>query len=365
MTNEAQYLELMSKYLSGNINPAERKQLLGWAEESPTNQAFFDEIIQLWSISDAYSAPNFEVDEEKAWARLSSRLNLGNKFDEQNNPLPGDDQPVRIRSMASKKENNNSSTSIKSLPVKRRPWRRIAAVAAILLMSTLAFYQVFMPQPHREVITEAGERTEVLLPDGTKVVLNQNSSLAYRTQFKPRSLQLEGEGYFEVAPMPDRPFSITSGKVTTTVLGTAFNVRAYPIEDEIEVVVLEGRVQVGAGRERLGQASVILNAGEAIRYDKSRQVLEETSVDAEDVLLWKSSSLDFKEEPFTDIVYQLERYFRVEIELSDEKYKNCPFTINKMVRPSLEEMFLILEGLDFKIEKLGSRHYRITGGMCE
>jgi len=367
MTNEAQYLELMSKYLSGNISPSERKQLLSWAEESPANQAFFEEIIQLWSISDAYEEPIFEVDEEAAWAKLEPRLEIAES------KKKGNDAITEEPKAKDKPDDSEVNTPVggghspKVIPMKPkgRNWRRIAAVAVILIMSTVAFYQVFMPQPYREVITQNDERQEVLLPDGTKVLLNQASSLRYSTRFNQRTVRLEGEAFFEVASMPERPFSITSGEVTTTVLGTAFNVRAYPGEAEVEVVVQEGRVQVEASGNQVDREPVQLRPGEAVRYDKQAQALQAAEVPIEEVMVWKSASLAFEDEAFTQIARKLERYFNVEIELAENNYSNCPFTIDKIVRPRLEDIFLILEGLDFEIEELGPGHYRITGGMCE
>lgn len=353
MMNGVQYLELMSKYLSGNINPTERKQLLAWAEASPANQAFFDEMIQLWSISDAYEEPAFEVDEQQAWARLEPRL---------------DDPEVDHASNTPERNGQNGGGyQLKIIPIqaKRRTGRLAAAVAAIVILSTIALYQVFSLRLDRVVITQAGEREEVLLPDGTKVLLNQTSILSYSARFTQRKVSLEGEAFFEVARIPERPFSVSSGKVTTTVLGTAFNIRAYPQEATVEVAVQEGRVQVEVIEESENQTAAQLRPGEAIRYDKQAQVLEPTEVEMENVMVWKSSSLSFEDEAFTTIASKLERYFNVEIELAEKKYSNCPFTIDKMMRPKLEDIFLILEGLDFEVEEIGPGQYRISGGMCE
>jgi ferric-dicitrate binding protein FerR (iron transport regulator) len=367
MTNEAQYLELMSKYLSGNIAPAERRQLLSWAEESPANQAFFDEMIELWSISDAYEEPELEVDAAAAWARLEPRLDQVTQEDLEDSKMPGGDtdKSADDTTFEQQRGGGHQPKVIPLRPKRRQLWRRIAAVAAIIILSTVAIYQVFMPTAYQEIITQTDERQEVLLPDGTKVLLNQSSTLTYNTRFKQRNVQLEGEAFFEVAPMPSRPFRITSGEVVTTVLGTAFNVRAYPQEKKVEVAVQEGRVQVEASSEQTTQAPVQLSPGEAVRYDRQAQALEPAEVEIENITVWKSTSLAFEDEAFTDIASRLERYFNVEIELDENKYSKCPFTIDKIVRPKLEDIFLILEGLDFEIEELGPGQYRISGGMCD
>lgn len=364
MTNEAQYLELMSKYLSGNITPAERRQLLSWAEESPANQAFFDEMIELWSISDAYEEPDFEVDEAAAWARLEPRLDETVYKKPENNSTSAADKGADNTTTDQQRGGGHQPKVIPLRP-KRQLWRHVAAAAAILILSTVAIYQGFLLSAHQEIITQADERQEVLLPDGTKVLLNQSSTLSYYTRFKQRNVRLEGEGFFEVASMPSRPFRITTGEVVTTVLGTAFNVRAYPQEEEVEVVVQEGRVQVETNLEQTAKVPVQLSPGEAIRYDKQLQALEPAEVEIETITIWKSTSLAFEDEAFSDIASKLERYFSVEIELAENKYSNCPFTIDRIIRPKLEDIFLILEGLDFEIEELGPGQYRISGGMCD
>lgn len=366
MTNEAQYLELMSKYLSGNIAPAERRQLLSWAEESPANQAFFDEMIELWSISDAYEEPDFEVDEAAAWARLEPRLGEVISAKPEDSSATEAEADYRVDNpIADQQRGGGHQPKVIPLRSNRQLWRRVAAVAAILILSTVAIYQVFLPSAYQEIITQADERQEVLLPDGTKVLLNQSSTLRYNTRFKQRNVRLEGEAFFEVASMPSRPFQITSGEVVTTVLGTAFNVRAYPQEKQVEVVVQEGRVQVEANSEQTAQAPIQLSPGEAVRYDKQAQALQPAEVEIENITVWKSPSLAFEDEAFTDIASKLERYFNVTIELAENKYSKCPFTIDKIVRPKLEDIFLILEGLDFEIEELGPGQYRISGGMCD
>lgn len=353
MTNEAQYLELVSKYLSGNISQAERSTLLSWAESSPENKAFFDEIIQLWSISGTYEEPEFEVDTEAAWLKLEPLL------DEPQAAEP-DDTTENSPTVG------GGGTKIVPFGKSRRFWRVAAAVAAIITLGTFTFYQMFPSKNYMEVITQAGEHQEVLLPDGSKVLLNQDSKLSYRTRFSERNVSLEGEAFFDVASMPDRPFTITSGDVRTTVLGTAFNVRAYPDEPEVEVVVEEGLVQVEATKVNLASTPVKLNPGEAVKYDKEVQQLEETKVEIEEATIWRESSLEFEETPLTEVARKIERYYNIDISLDEKRYSNCPVTVNKIIRPSLEEIFGTLEGsLDLKIEKLAPGQYRITGGLCK
>ena len=101
----------------------------------------------------------------------------------------------------------------------------------------------------RKTVTPLKTKT-VHLPDGSTVVLNTSSRL---DDTKPREVTLIGEGYFDIQKAPGQPFLVHTGKLTTRVLGTTFNIRAYPGDKSIQITVTKGRVQVmNANRKHLG-----------------------------------------------------------------------------------------------------------------
>ena len=134
------------------------------------------------------------------------------------------------------------------------PRFRIAAVIVFLLSVGLILYQKKQPNPspqqnvedrHQVFKTNYGEKRTVQLIDGTKVYLNAGSSLKLDTDFgnEDRKAWLEGEGYFEVAPDTERPFIVQTDQTNIQVVGTQFNIQAYPEEDVTHVTVTEGKVR--------------------------------------------------------------------------------------------------------------------------
>lgn len=355
------YLDLMSKYLSGDITPAERKTLLSWAESDPENRAFFDEMIQLWSISGEYEALPFETDTEQAWLKLEPQLLI-------------DDAPIEVQVAPKVKPIVASETKppVKVVPLtnrRRRIWSIAATVAVILVCGSVIFNQILQPVNYTEVATTSGEKTEVLLPDGTKVILNQNSNLAYSTKFEKRDVTLEGEAFFDVASMPDRPFTISSGEVLTTVVGTAFNIRAYPTEAQVEVAVEEGIVEVSTKIDESKTSPVKtpiqrLTPGKMVVYSKTEKVLSQANEQTNIAIAWKNASLEFDDTPMVEVTAILERYFNIQIDLSASNYTNCPITMNRLPQPELKEVWSFLELYNYNIKEEAGNTYSIQGGNC-
>ena len=132
--------------------------------------------------------------------------------------------------------------------------KKLAIAASVLLVITFGvifvLQQVGKTQNLITKTTTRGQKSTITLTDGSQVRLNSESSLIYPERFEEnvRSIQLVGEAFFDVARDENRPFIIKSGEVTTTVLGTSFNVSAFPDED-IEVTVATGKVKVSPSLE--------------------------------------------------------------------------------------------------------------------
>lgn len=343
------YLDLMSKYLSGNIASVERQELLSWAERSQDNKAFFDEMIQLWSLSgDFEEALPMEVDVEAAWDKLEARL----------------DPP---------QESSVSPGKIVPFFYRRKTWAIAASIAAIFVVGTFFLQQFYQPTLS-ELVTLEQENKDILLPDGTKINLRQNSTLRYRTKFKEREVELIGEAFFDVASLEGRPFVIRSGDLETTVVGTAFNIRAYPEESNVEVVVEEGIVEVAPVQvENAANPAmdnpIRLRQKQSARYEKEAQSVEKfelTDQDLESKLVWREKVLVFKDEPLPNVAKTLEDFFDIKIEIDANKYRDCPvnFVEND---PELDQVLLVLvemQDLDIQTIEKG-KTYSFKGGFCE
>lgn len=251
----------------------------------------------------------------------------------------------------------------------RRMTIRIAGVAAALLM---AFFmgRKWWSQPkmaddnRQQLITHKGSRSEVKLPDGTTVWLNAGSKLDYPKQFtgKQREVILEGEAFFTVVKDAQRPFTVRTKSFSIRVLGTTFNVRAYPQEDsavtslvtgEVEVVLDEKKNQVVRLKpnEKLSiPTAVILEETETaaapdappvvIKLIKSPLTVLRDTVITETA--WVENKLAFKRVPLEKVAVMLEQWFGAEIRFKNNN-KRQEYLTGVFEKESLTEVLKALE----------------------
>jgi transmembrane sensor len=163
--------------------------------------------------------------------------------------------------------------------------------------------------------THDGQKTTVQLSDGTVVKLNAGSRLTFDSLFSgnKRSVSLEGEAFFEVAKDPNRPFVISSDNVTTTVLGTSFNINAF--REEVVVTVASGSVRVEAPEGQVRQ--LILKRGQQASYSSSNKLLSLREVDIDYYLAWKNGVLDFREANEKEVFSRLSKWYGVSFETNE------------------------------------------------
>jgi ferric-dicitrate binding protein FerR (iron transport regulator) len=185
------------------------------------------------------------------------------------------------------------------------------------------------------------------LSDGTSVWLNSESSLTYPADFigAARNVTITGEAYFEVTKNIHMPFTITKGETTITVLGTHFNVNAYPDEKNLEVTLLEGSVKVTQGN-----VSDLLRPGQQAQIGKDIKVV--TSVDLDEVMAWKNDKFLFGEKTdIATIMRQLARWYDVDVEYQGTVSQHFWGAISRNVNASkVFEMLETTGGAHFKIE---------------
>lgn len=155
------------------------------------------------------------------------------------------------------------------------------------------------------------------LSDGTKVWLNNESSIKYPTAFAgdERKVEISGEAYFEVAHNPAKPFIVTKGEMNVTVLGTHFNVNTYNDENDIKVTLLEGSVRVQPVADPStgsGPKSVVIKPGEQARVVNSELSIV-NNADLEQVMAWKNGYFQLSGSNLQAIMRQIERWYDVEV----------------------------------------------------
>lgn len=162
----------------------------------------------------------------------------------------------------------------------------------------------------KTISTPRGKDYELVLSDGTVVLLNADSKITFPTRFtgNKRTVKLVGEAYFKVSKNKHRPFIVETGNLYTKVLGTEFNLKAYPHSD-VNVTLIKGSVAVKAeGKE------VMLKPGENAEYSENKDI-EVTTVDTEGYIQWKDGYFYFDNVPLIDVVRDLGRWYNVNIEI--------------------------------------------------
>lgn len=216
-----------------------------------------------------------------------------------------------------------------------------AAVAVLCLMGWSAYY-MFGPIPQQTVSTLAETRS-ITLPDQTVIVLNRYSSLSYPERFrgKDRRVKLKGEAYFEVSKDAAHPFKVEAEDVMVQVLGTHFNVEAYPEDTQVKATLLEGSVAVSL----IGQTEdrLVLSPNESAIYNKEMKSLTlQTETDAAEEIVWQNGTLLFKSVPLQEIARQLSNAFHTDIRIESADLQNYRMTASFSDGETLDEILSLL-----------------------
>ena len=200
-------------------------------------------------------------------------------------------------------------------------WWKYAAAASIALLFTAGYY-VFRQKPEKQVQVQIRtytliapfERDQFVLPDGTLVGLNAGSRLTYTEAFgdKTREVEMIGEAYFEVRKDPERPFIVNMNKAHVQVLGTIFNIRAYPDNNEIITTLVEGSVKFNAASPQ-DTCGTVLQPGQQLFFYKDNERIVVRDVDCPQCLAWKDRKLVFRKTTVKDAFAAMEQTFRIKI----------------------------------------------------
>lgn len=216
---------------------------------------------------------------------------------------------------------------------------------------SLSTKQANAPERQLTLATPKGGQYQITLPDGTKAWLNAASKLNYPSHFtgKERRVELTGEAYFEVAKNTKQPFIVTSQNQEVTVLGTHFNISAYPDDDKVMTTLVEGSVQV-SNAEGKNECTHTLISGEQSVIEKSGK-LSVISVPVEDYTAWKDNLFIFHSTSLNNIMKQLSRWYDIEIDYETLPDITYYAEISRNVK--LSQVLTMLEestDLKFKIE---------------
>uniref|UniRef100_UPI003217375C FecR family protein n=1 Tax=uncultured Draconibacterium sp. TaxID=1573823 RepID=UPI003217375C len=208
--------------------------------------------------------------------------------------------------------------------VRKLGWLYRAAAALLfipILLAAIFFYsEKNTPVAWVEEYVPYGESKMIYLPDSSKIWLNAGTKLIYPREFNHsiRQVYVAGEAFAEITKDKRRPFIMSAGEVSVEVLGTKFNVKSYSEDSYVAVSLLEGAVKLNTHFEDKTE-SAVLKPGESVRFSKSTGELTTSEFIAGDINLWHTNKgFFFIDEPLSEIVLSLERYFDVRINIENE-----------------------------------------------
>lgn len=312
---------LIAKHLSGETDPDEFATLTSWREESVENENTFQKYREIWTLISASSSDI--PDKEVVWQKMKANI----------------------------KEIKTKQFSRSFI------WRisGIAATIALLIGFSLSY---FIPLNENidlsEMIirTPLGQKSEVVLPDGTSVWLNSGSTLAYNSGYGKinRKVSLEGEAFFDVVYNKKKTFEVLAGDVRVDVHGTAFGMKSYKEEASVDISLLRGHVTVHSNSANRLLAD--LAPGKKAVVDKHTLACNVEISNAEVENIWRYGKLRIEDESIAEIAAKMSRWYGVNMsvngKIKDERYW---FTVKT---ESLTEMLNL-------INKITPIQYSING----
>lgn len=278
--------ELLDKFYGNKATESEKRQLAGMLNEPDRWADDFDEV---WDHSFGHM------------------------------PESADDRIFKAISNVAKPKRINT----------RKLFMRVATCAAVVgaVMVSLFYWnenRILTKYNDMTVVVGQGQKSDIFLPDGTKVHLNADSKLRYGSHFngKQRQVELIGEAYFKVVKDAQSPFIVKAGDIQVRALGTSFNVQAYPEDENITTYLSEGSVIVSSPTESLN-----LSPGEVAVYSlKKTQMTKKREDDDRLFTAWMNNEMVFNDEPILNIIKLLERNYNVKFEIKSDKLNSITFS---------------------------------------
>lgn len=360
--------EIIIKYLLGETSEEESLLVNQWLNENEKNRKYFNEIAFVWKTSGI--AQNIEQNDVEKDRKI---------FIQKIGELPGEKtmkptEPVK----------RNLQLFMSNTGPKYYQWLQIAAIfiLAFCLSWTVFYFMNRKPDTgslaYNQIITTKGQKSQIILSDGTTVWLNSETTLRYPSAFNDmkREVFLEGEAFFEVQKKGNKiPFIVKTSEIDIKVLGTSFNVMAYPDEETIETTVVEGSVYIiRKGVKSSSDQNIILKPNQKVTLlkkgsrvilseietakpimikstkaiqpispTKKEQILISRKVDIELHTAWKDDRLIFQSETFENICYKLERWYDVKIHVRNEELKKYRYTGKFVHNETINQVLEILK----------------------
>lgn len=275
---------LITRYLMGNASTGEIEELRHWIESDEQHKRYFQRQQDIWAVLNPTVDIN-DVDVESAELKVLRKTGI-------------------------------ASSRLAIFKKLLGYWSRIAAVVILPLLAVVG-YLIYRPLEGRDIAdatisTSFGCLSRTVLPDGTTVWLNANSSLQYDPMMDDnvRNVILHGEAYFDVKADAKHPFNVKTPYMTVTATGTEFNVNAY--DSSASVTLVDGKVSV-----EVESKTMTLNPGEHMAVADGRPTIS-NHINTEKYCCWRNGTLIFEDEPLFNICNRLQQIYDVEFDIAPE-----------------------------------------------
>lgn len=319
--------ELLAKYLSRQCTQAELEEVNRWLNEDAEHPLLLEKLKRQWEAVQVDTSAFVIPDKAAVWNKVQARIR----------------------------------DKVKQVPMYSRSLLiRVSSVAAVIAL-VLGFSLSFLLNGQKEswqasqfenvVMAPPGQKTQLVLPDGTLVWLNSGSRLSYNYQYstQDRVVNLEGEAFFDVKKDTQYPFIVKAGAVDVKVHGTAFNVSAYEDEENIMVALLRGKVSLLSADSQ--QLLTYLSPDQIAAVSKNNLSCQVTLCDAETESSWHHNLLKFDGTPAKEVWKKLERWYGVDIALSNVSPSQAYwFTIKTESLTELLEMINKITPIEYKLD---------------
>ncbi len=286
---------LIIRLFSGEANPDEKQKIEEWLGQSVENKKLYADLREIWLSAGIQSnADNYQL--EDAILKFRNQINS---------------EKYRMKNRV------NLQTLLK-----------YAAILILILGLPFSYYignrNAKSDNSTTTISCAFGDKSSIILPDSSRVWLNSGSKLTFNSDFKSgaRKVTLEGEAFFSVSKDKEHPFRVKTADIDIEVLGTKFNVKAYPDENSVSTTLVEGSLDISSPYEntRIKPDQKLVFSKESKKMALSE--IKDTSADTE----WKDGRLVFRNESLGELAPKLRRWFDVDIVFADERVKQRRFT---------------------------------------
>jgi transmembrane sensor len=343
--------EQIIKYMASQLTSEEENDLLKWINQAPENKEKYCKYLNLWALAT----------QEDSYGKATPN------------------EIKKFKSLIADKTRSNRDRYILTLI----QYAAIALIALIIGRYVLPIKGTYDSLALKnQIIVPLGSKSNIILPDGSTVLLNAGSKLVYDFSYGKsiREVALEGEAYFKVAKNKGKPFVVQTAKASIKALGTEFNVKSYPEENKTETILVKGSISV---RQKSNKKSikhepgdVILKPGQKMLIGGDRKSrLRNDSIEKNGTIMqnrgkieasqiielantaietsWKDDRWIIQGEKLDDLAVLLSRRFNVDIKLMDANLKEYKFS-GTIQNETIEQIFDILKlavPLDYSIDK--------------